>query len=130
MHLTSTLSDHEYRIKNRVRIKGIITILDMDVKRLISIYENTNKENHSICNSSLKTSSEFKLLSGIKTVVVKAVKKLKDILKGISLKDEHNVNDLDHKLAIKRIKYIVSFCLLYTSPSPRDGLLSRMPSSA
>ena len=26
--------------------------------------------------------------------------------------------------------YIVGFCLLYTSPSPRDGLLSRMPSSA
>ena len=24
----------------------------------------------------------------------------------------------------------VAFCLLYTSPSPRDGLLSRMPSSA
>ena len=25
---------------------------------------------------------------------------------------------------------ILSHCLLYTSPSPRDGLLSRMPSSA
>ena len=25
---------------------------------------------------------------------------------------------------------VVSACLLYTSPSPRDGLLSRMPSSA
>ena len=24
----------------------------------------------------------------------------------------------------------VKYCLLYTSPSPRDGLLSRMPSSA
>ena len=24
----------------------------------------------------------------------------------------------------------ITFCLLYTSPSPRDGLLSRMPSSA
>ena len=24
----------------------------------------------------------------------------------------------------------VVYCLLYTSPSPRDGLLSRMPSSA
>ena len=24
----------------------------------------------------------------------------------------------------------IGFCLLYTSPSPRDGLLSRMPSSA
>ena len=26
--------------------------------------------------------------------------------------------------------YIILPCLLYTSPSPRDGLLSRMPSSA
>ena len=26
--------------------------------------------------------------------------------------------------------YTVHVCLLYTSPSPRDGLLSRMPSSA
>ena len=25
---------------------------------------------------------------------------------------------------------LVNLCLLYTSPSPRDGLLSRMPSSA
>ena len=25
---------------------------------------------------------------------------------------------------------IIASCLLYTSPSPRDGLLSRMPSSA
>ena len=25
---------------------------------------------------------------------------------------------------------LLYFCLLYTSPSPRDGLLSRMPSSA
>ena len=25
---------------------------------------------------------------------------------------------------------LVNICLLYTSPSPRDGLLSRMPSSA
>ena len=25
---------------------------------------------------------------------------------------------------------VTFFCLLYTSPSPRDGLLSRMPSSA
>ena len=27
-------------------------------------------------------------------------------------------------------KQITQICLLYTSPSPRDGLLSRMPSSA
>ena len=28
------------------------------------------------------------------------------------------------------LKIIYTSCLLYTSPSPRDGLLSRMPSSA
>ena len=37
----------------------------------------------------------------------------------------------------KRVDYVLFYkpnipiaCLLYTSPSPRDGLLSRMPSSA
>ena len=30
----------------------------------------------------------------------------------------------------KLIKYAVYICLLYTSPSPRDATLSRMPSSA
>ena len=33
--------------------------------------------------------------------------------------------DIDNNLL-----YIGKSCLLYTSPSPRDGLLSRMPSSA
>ena len=28
------------------------------------------------------------------------------------------------------MKFSTNTCLLYTSPSPRDGLLSRMPSSA
>ena len=28
------------------------------------------------------------------------------------------------------LKALFKSCLLYTSPSPRDGLLSRMPSSA
>ena len=30
----------------------------------------------------------------------------------------------------KHVRAFVTPCLLYTSPSPRDGLLSRMPSSA
>ena len=33
-------------------------------------------------------------------------------------------------LALPRIRDFRGVCLLYTSPSPRDGLLSRMPSSA
>ena len=40
-----------------------------------------------------------------------------------------NENDL---LKISEVKnlLIVQICLLYTSPSPRDATLSRMPSSA
>ena len=32
--------------------------------------------------------------------------------------------------ASSRLSELADTCLLYTSPSPRDGLLSRMPSSA
>ena len=31
---------------------------------------------------------------------------------------------------MRQVKACPNTCLLYTSPSPRDGLLSRMPSSA
>ena len=41
-------------------------------------------------------------------------------------KDYANEGDSVHRLFVDTIKG----CLLYTSPSPRDGLLSRMPSSA
>ena len=54
---------------------------------------------------------------------------------------EHNMIEpfLDHQVSEGKISYglssmgydvRISDCLLYTSPSPRDGLLSRMPSSA
>ena len=39
---------------------------------------------------------------------------------------ESGRNDID----IVAINDLAPACLLYTSPSPRDGLLSRMPSSA
>ena len=39
--------------------------------------------------------------------------------------DVHTVNEQAEKADT-----IIIICLLYTSPSPRDGLLSRMPSSA
>ena len=39
--------------------------------------------------------------------------------------DGEQINSLDNK-----DRADIDVCLLYTSPSPRDGLLSRMPSSA
>ena len=43
---------------------------------------------------------------------------------------EEIVKNIITKLDITSIKEMGKACLLYTSPSPRDGLLSRMPSSA
>ena len=36
----------------------------------------------------------------------------------------------DHTFFMHEMGLLYEDCLLYTSPSPRDGLLSRMPSSA
>ena len=56
----------------------------------------------------------------------------KDLINDISSKCKEidfAITDLSHSRAVIDIEgnYV---CLLYTSPSPRDGLLSRMPSSA
>ena len=40
------------------------------------------------------------------------------------------VGDTAYVLAAWAAPVVAWLCLLYTSPSPRDGLLSRMPSSA
>ena len=47
--------------------------------------------------------------------------------------DRHLVHEVTSPQAfegLRMTKRKVRCCLLYTSPSPRDGLLSRMPSSA
>ena len=49
--------------------------------------------------------------------------------KGIKFNKSKNlINEIDYLFSEDQGRYII--CLLYTSPSPRDGLLSRMPSSA
>ena len=56
-----------------------------------------------------------------------AIKYLADFYKSEGIKPGNNGSYLQNiKLNIRR----GNICLLYTSPSPRDGLLSRMPSSA
>ena len=38
--------------------------------------------------------------------------------------------NLSKELTSHKITFLIEDCLLYTSPSPRDATLSRMPSSA
>ena len=40
------------------------------------------------------------------------------------------LTDRYNTMAINKVIYNIESCLLYTSPSPRDGATSRMPSSA
>ena len=59
-------------------------------------------------------------------------------IEGYKSRAIYKLKEIDEKFKIlKEVKSAVdlgaapgSCCLLYTSPSPRDGLLSRMPSSA
>ena len=67
-------------------------------------------------------SSDKSFEDAVQQGVARASKTLKNI-SSAWVKDQ-NVLVSDGKVTEYRV------CLLYTSPSPRDGLLSRMPSSA
>ena len=64
--------------------------------------------------------------------VLKTAQKKDKILKSMSSPAEFTWTWDRYKKLFIEDKRIVNgkICLLYTSPSPRDGLLSRMPSSA
>ena len=62
-------------------------------------------------------------------------KDLQEAIRGArSLMEDHGCADIDEQAEEILIEMVFQLgmtgCLLYTSPSPRDGLLSRMPSSA
>ena len=55
------------------------------------------------------------------------------VVGAILMKDKEIISEGYHVKYGKNhaeINALINACLLYTSPSPRDGLLSRMPSSA
>ena len=60
-----------------------------------------------------------------------AIQSLKDEIKATQKRIQSE--NRKEKSSVRRVSNLseeISLCLLYTSPSPRDGLLSRMPSSA
>ena len=58
------------------------------------------------------------------------IKELKELISPASLISELPVTDEISKTVLAARAGIHNICLLYTSPSPRDATLSRMPSSA
>ena len=71
--------------------------------------------------------------SGKSKLAIQLAKKIKgEIINADSMqvyKELSILSSKPDKQELKKVKHHL-YCLLYTSPSPRDGLLSRMPSSA
>jgi mannose-1-phosphate guanylyltransferase len=88
-------------------------------------YEEDSKNNFYYSNNKKKVIATIGLENFI---VIDTNDALLITKKGKSQKVKNIVNKL--KTTNKELLITPSSCLLYTSPSPRDGLLSRMPSSA
>ena len=81
-----------------------------------------------LINANPKTASltREEILSEDLIIAYEALDRITDSLG--ELIDE--TNDTDKLVYYAQLRGELCSCLLYTSPSPRDGLLSRMPSSA
>ena len=102
------------------------------------------KEKRAFKQSVSKTKQEWALMehtTAMNALVMYASKCVEDeILSGnwptLYYLEDQDFNDKNEShlqtvaYSIKQFSQDVISCLLYTSPSPRDGLLSRMPSSA
>ena len=67
----------------------------------------------------LSPQNAFYIINGIETLHLRMKEHAKNALNVATFLEKH-----------PKIESVSYACLLYTSPSPRDGLLSRMPSSA
>ena len=91
---------------------AVARVVVVQATQLSFVYENENTFEVGE-NISLKTSGIFATITGVTPGD-------RNILKNFDLDNGQRVEFADFS----------RLCLLYTSPSPRDGLLSRMPSSA
>ena len=121
----------------REKFKAVILILskciDVPIAYISSIDE--EKQNiHSSCGLSFDSSDRKSSFCGL-TILQNEILVVEDTLKDERFFDNPMVVN-DPKIRFYAGYPLSSFmgnnisCLLYTSPSPRDGLLSRMPSSA
>ena len=70
------------------------------------------------------------LMSRINQGILREIKPKNPLVEWYYWKDKHTVSDVTEHSLFKMAQGMLSPCLLYTSPSPRDISGSRMPSSA
>ena len=103
------------------------------MKKIFLVYGHYNDNSF---NAAIR--DEFVKQSNVNGNQVDVVDLYKEKFDPVFAGEEPDHEVLDHRKRIEESDTIVliapiwnfRICLLYTSPSPRDGLLSRMPSSA
>ena len=98
----------------------------------VKISYSTKASKNLSSNSVLFVNDKFNINSLKKYFSNSEFSYINDLLKNSDLKKNIFVYEVSSKkkIILVSIKNNLKTCLLYTSPSPRDGLLSRMPSSA
>ena len=107
---------------NNLAVEAIIGIFqwEREVRQLISIDIEMDFDNKQAAKSdNIEDALNYKLVG----------KRITGYVKNSKFKLVEALAENISKIILKEFP-VSKVCLLYTSPSPRDGLLSRMPSSA
>ena len=99
--------------------------IEMTSAGKIDIYAADSVSIHSEKDFNFRADRDINLEAG-RNINVRAGKNMETNVTGYN----YLVVDGEQKIAVRGSHNETIGCLLYTSPSPRDGLLSRMPSSA
>ena len=117
-------------IKNKVIKKIIFPTKDLNKNKLNKFFSNL-KINFKIIQKVLFCSVVPKSFNLIKSFLSKKTKVKCYEVKNLNLRSLIKIKVNYNQVGSDRITNAISLsCLLYTSPSPRDATLSRMPSSA
>ena len=120
--LAAAASDYIPKNKYSKKIKSTRNSLTIELKKAPKIIDHIKKLQKDVFLIGFKAETDISK----KELVIRAKQKLRD-----SKADMIIANDIGKKY-FKDTRYneLLIICLLYTSPSPRDATLSRMPSSA
>ena len=101
----------------------VVTNDEGEAKKLVEFKENNSDKTKVLVKDKTALFEDAKAKDELNIIIKSDVQGSSEALKMAINKFEHD--EVQAKIILSDIG-----CLLYTSPSPRDGLLSRMPSSA
>ena len=105
----------------------------LTAQSLMTIKRKSKIEDIEIINGIIKEKEVSKIIVGLpknmNNTIGPQAKKVKTFVKELRKHTDLDIEYVDERLTTVSATRVL-ICLLYTSPSPRDGLLSRMPSSA